>query len=32
MAAALGLAYKWDAPDAKDNPKQIQIFNAHHRV
>ncbi len=27
MAAALGLNYKWDAPDVKDNAKQIEIIN-----
>ena len=27
MAAALGLAYKWDAPDVKDNAKQIEALN-----
>ena len=27
MAEALGLKYKWDAPDAKDNAKQIEAIN-----
>lgn len=27
MAAALGLEYKWDAPDVKDNAKQIEVIN-----
>ena len=27
MAAALGLKYKWDAPDVKDNAKQIEAVN-----
>lgn len=27
MAAALGLTYKWDAPDKKDNAKQIEALN-----
>lgn len=27
MASALGLKYKWDAPDAKDNAKQIEAIN-----
>src|SRR5664279_2544481 len=27
MAKALGLKYKWDAPDVKDNAKQIEAVN-----
>lgn len=27
MAEALGLNYKWDAPDVKDNAKQIEALN-----
>lgn len=27
MAAAVGLKYKWDAPDVKDNAKQIEAVN-----
>ncbi|MCL1795330.1 MAG: substrate-binding domain-containing protein [Clostridia bacterium] len=27
MAAALGIGYKWDAPDVKDNAKQIEVLN-----
>lgn len=27
MAEALGLSYKWDAPDVKDNAKQIEALN-----
>ncbi len=27
MAKSLGLKYKWDAPDAKDNAKQIEAVN-----
>lgn len=27
MAAALGLNYKWDAPDGKDNADQIEVMN-----
>ncbi len=27
MAKALGLTYKWDAPDVKDNAKQIECVN-----
>ncbi len=27
MAKALGLKYKWDAPEAKDNAKQIEAIN-----
>ena len=27
MATALGLKYKWDAPDVKDNAKQIEAVN-----
>ncbi len=27
MAKALGLSYKWDAPDKKDNAKQIEALN-----
>lgn len=27
MAAAMGLKYKWDAPDVKDNAKQIEAVN-----
>lgn len=27
MAAAMGLNYKWDAPDVKDNAKQIEAVN-----
>lgn len=27
MATALGLKYKWDAPDVKDNAKQIEAIN-----
>lgn len=27
MANALGLTYKWDAPDVKDNAKQIEAIN-----
>ena len=27
MAGALGLKYKWDAPDVKDNAKQIEAVN-----
>ncbi len=27
MAAATGLQYKWDAPDAKDNATQIEVLN-----
>ena len=27
MATQLGLTYKWDAPDKKDNAKQIEIIN-----
>ncbi len=27
MAGALGLNYKWDAPDVKDNAKQIEAVN-----
>lgn len=27
MATALGLNYKWDAPDVKDNAKQIEAVN-----
>ncbi len=27
MAKALGLQYKWDAPDVKDNAKQIECVN-----
>ena len=27
MAAAIGLKYKWDAPDVKDNAKQIEAVN-----
>jgi ribose transport system substrate-binding protein len=27
MAKALGLKYKWDAPDVKDNAKQIEAIN-----
>ncbi len=27
MAKALGLKYKWDAPEAKDNAKQIEAVN-----
>lgn len=27
MAAAMGLKYKWDAPDVKDNAKQIEAIN-----
>ena len=27
MANALGLKYKWDAPDVKDNAKQIEAIN-----
>ncbi|MBN2656155.1 MAG: substrate-binding domain-containing protein [Spirochaetales bacterium] len=27
MASALGLNYKWDAPDVKDNAKQIEAVN-----
>lgn len=27
MAAALGMKYKWDAPDVKDNAKQIEAVN-----
>jgi ribose transport system substrate-binding protein len=27
MAKAMGLTYKWDAPDVKDNAKQIEAIN-----
>jgi ribose transport system substrate-binding protein len=27
MASALGIEYKWDAPDVKDNAKQIECVN-----
>ena len=27
MAKALGLGYKWDAPDGKDNADQIEVLN-----